>query len=445
MWKNLYEEKQIYLGEFEGWYSVSDETYLTSSQVVDSVDANGNPIKVSAENGNPLILLKEPNYLFKLSEWGERILEWIDKNDPIYPPARKNEMINVIKEGLRDLSVSRLKEKIKWGIEVPNDESHLIYVWLDALTNYLTVCGFPDDKERLSKLWPADYHIIGKDIVKFHTIYWPAFLMASNIEPPKKVIVHAHWTMNKEKMAKSKGNVVDPFELIDKYGVDYVRYFLLRDGGITDDGDFSYEELDIRLTDELSNVFGNLLRRSTSKGLNPDLEWPKLYDETLNDKERDFIKRINDLPDIVDKKYKLCEFGKGLVEIMTLLKDINDYYAIVEPWKMVPKKKTDDISEEEINKRIKRRSSIVYIGLESVRVSALLMRAIMPDRIDNLLDHLGIPEEYRNPIENRFGYEYGEGKSTEKIKEEPFIFYDDRKKKEERFLKKQGRKNDKKK
>lgn len=169
-WNELYKRDQIYLGMFEGWYSVSDETYLTSSQVLDSVDSQGNPIKVSAENGNPLILLKEPNYLFKLSNYKDKLIKWIHENDPIYPPQRKNEVLSSLEHGLRDLSVSRLKEKIQWGIQTPNDENHLIYVWLDALTNYLTVCGYPDE-EKMKELWPANYHIVGKDIIKFHSIY----------------------------------------------------------------------------------------------------------------------------------------------------------------------------------------------------------------------------------------------------------------------------------
>lgn len=375
MWNDL--QNDIYLGDFEGWYNISDEEFVTNV-----TDTTG------------LILIKEPNYFFKLSKYKDKILEWLETN-PIYPQSRKNEMLQFLRNELKDLSISRLKEKIEWGIEVPNNKDHLIYVWLDALTNYLTVSR---------EFWPADYHIIGKDIVKFHSIYWPAFLMSSNHELPKRLIVHSHWTMNKEKISKSKGNVIDPFELLEKYDVDFVRYYLLREGKISDDCDFSYDELSNKLNSELSNVFGNLITRTLSKKLNPTLEWPKL--SQYNSDEKEIIDRLNNLPDIVDKYYRLCEFGKGIAEIMIILKEINNYYSISQPWKS------------------KNNSTILYIGLESIRISSLLLYPIMPTKIGELLEYLNIPNEHRNPLKYRFGYDYS-GQIPDKI----FIFYNNKKKK----------------
>lgn len=433
MWKRLYDKNEIYLGEFEGWYSISDETFLTSTQVKDIEDEKGNKIKVSAFNNNKVTWLKEPNYVFRLSSWEKKILEWTNNLNAVYPPSRLNEIQSDIQSGLRDLSVSRLKQKIQWGIEVPNDKNHIIYVWLDALTNYLTVCGYPDP-EKTSRLWPADYHIVGKDIAKFHAIYWPAFLMAAGIQPPKHVIIHSHWTINKQKMSKSLGNVVDPNELLDKYGIDPTRYFLLRDGGISYDGDFSYEEMEIRLTAELANTLGNLIGRCTSLKVNPTGEWPQWNEENLLEEEHRLVEVLRNLPDNVDSLYKLCEFGKGIFTVISALQDVNNYITKSAPWKLVSKDGSVNIENN------KRRNTILYIGLESVRISALLLRPVIPETIDLLIQHLGLPQDQLNPMEKRFGYNYGEGHSHSTIPKESFILYDDRKKKEERYVHKQNRK-----
>jgi len=223
MWKRIKSNGDIYLGYHEGWYCQSDESFVTETQV--SIDPNG--VKVSKESGRPVKWLKESNYKFRLSDYQDRLLKWLKSGPVVVPEYRKNEIIKFVEGGLRDLSVSRPKNVLKWGIDVPDDPNHVIYVWLDALFNYYTVSLDPETKEPTA--WPPDYHIIGKDILKFHAIYWPAFLMSAGLELPKKIVAHGWWTSGGQKMSKFLGNVVDPIKEVEKYTLDPFRFFLLRE------------------------------------------------------------------------------------------------------------------------------------------------------------------------------------------------------------------------
>ncbi|KAJ8031056.1 Methionine--tRNA ligase, mitochondrial [Holothuria leucospilota] len=231
-WEELFSRGFIYKGHYEGWYSTSDETFLPEGQITDGTDKNGQKIKVSVDSGNTVEWTTETNYMFKLSEFGDHLMKWLETNPKSVQPTKFHSMVKTwVRAGLKDLSVSRQKSRLEWGIPVPGDDSQTIYVWLDALVNYLTVCGYPDSLCG----WPG-INIVGKDILKFHAIYWPAFLMAAGLEPPQAVVCHSHWTMDNFKMSKSRGNVVDPFDQLKKYSSDGLRYFLLREGVLHSDG-----------------------------------------------------------------------------------------------------------------------------------------------------------------------------------------------------------------
>ncbi|XP_070538863.1 methionine--tRNA ligase, mitochondrial-like isoform X2 [Ptychodera flava] len=274
-WNKLMSNGYIYEGTYEGWYAVSDEAFLTDSQVKDIRDERGNVIKVSMETGNPVEWTQEKNYMFRLSDFGARLQKWLEDNPNAIKPAKFIGIVQQwIQEGLPDLSVSRQRDRLEWGIPVPGDETQTIYVWLDALVNYLTVCGYPHN----TRLWPG-VNLVGKDILKFHAVYWPAFLMAADLPPPRSVLCHSHWTVNGQKMSKSKGNVVDPFEKVKTYTKDGLRYFLMREGVPHSDGDYSDEKVVRYLNAELVDTFGNLLSRCTGKALNPQQIFPA-FDET---------------------------------------------------------------------------------------------------------------------------------------------------------------------
>ena len=233
LWRELVRRDQIYLGRYAGWYSVRDETYFAESELVDGM----------APTGAPVEWVEEPSYFFRLSAWQERLLQlYEERPDFILPPSRRNEVISFVKGGLQDLSVSRTS--FSWGIPVPDDPDHVVYVWLDALTNYMTALGYPDTgAEAYRTFWPADVHVVGKDILRFHAIFWPAFLLAAGLEPPRRVFAHGWWTNEGQKISKSLGNVIDPVQLIETYGLDQTRYFLLREVPFGNDGDFSRDAM----------------------------------------------------------------------------------------------------------------------------------------------------------------------------------------------------------
>ena len=418
-WNKIWENGHMYVGKHEGWYCTSDEVFLTESQVTTKVDeSTGSEIKVSTESGHSVIWLSEENYMFRLSSFQEQLLDWLDNNpDVISPPSRYNEVKSfIVKNGLNDISVSRKRDVVNWAIPVPErsdvetSEKHSVYVWLDALTNYLTVTGFGvkwdvEESGRPSEFpagasnnlasqshgWPAACHIVGKDILKFHAIYWPSFLLAAGLPLPKKILAHGHWTVNRVKMSKSLGNVVDPLELYEMYGSDPVRYFLLRDGSLSSDGDFCVDNLELRRDVELADTLGNLLTRATGKAMLPKglvLPTPSgLHEMTSEDIE--LRKRVEKMCLKVSENYDMYDFGSAIFEIMDVLRETNRYFQDMEPWtfrKRVKQalKKNESPCEYDLH----RANTIIYHALETVRICGLLLKPIVPALSKDLLFYL---------------------------------------------------------
>ncbi|KAF7731198.1 Methionine--tRNA ligase, mitochondrial [Apophysomyces ossiformis] len=382
LWGALEKAGYIYKGKHEGWYAVSDEAFYASNQVQEIVDEAGNKIMVSIESGQRVEWTEEENYKFKLSAFGDRLLEWIEQNPrAVVPLNRKNEVVSWIRSGLEDLSVSRLRSRLDWGIPVPGDNDHTIYVWLDALTNYLTAMGYPWREP--NPVWPADVHVVGKDIVRFHAIYWPAFLMAAGLPLPKQILAHAHWTMGKQKMSKSKGNVADPFEVLEAYGVDPVRYYLVRDGGLADDGDYSEEMIKTRYKKDLAGQLGNLLNRSTAKSLNASEIVPRL-NPRLDPRDKVVHTKITEAAAAFERAFENREFSRGFTVVFDMLSEANKHFTENEPWNLV---------KEPSNKA--RLDSVLFYATEACRVAGILLQPVMPSKMDLLLNRLGVPHDKR--------------------------------------------------
>ena len=327
IWKKLLENDQIYLDVYKGWYSVRDESFISEADI--KIDENQNKIGPS---GDLLRWVEEPSYFFRLSNWQEQLLNLYNKNkDFVMPKSRFNEVIKFVEGGLEDLSISRTS--FKWGIKVPDDPKHVMYVWLDALFNYISVLKNHNNKNIVSNFWPANFHIVGKDILRFHAVYWPAFLLAANIEFPKTIFAHGWWTINGSKMSKSLGNTIDPNFLVEKYGSDTLRYFLLREIPFGEDGNFSEELLKIRANSDLSNDYGNLIQRVLAmvvkykNGIVPE-------GKNLNNEDKSLIKTpINDIVEI-EKLMKSCQFNLVLATIWKNIRAANAYVDKNKPWSL---------------------------------------------------------------------------------------------------------------
>ncbi|TYZ57627.1 hypothetical protein PybrP1_003379 [[Pythium] brassicae (nom. inval.)] len=391
LWRRLERNGHIYLGEHEAWYCKSDESFLTETQVEDRTDARGRSFKVSKESGHVVEKVREENYKFRLSAFQDELLAWLD-GGVVVPPSRANEVRAAVAAGLRDVSVSRLREKIQWAITVPGDDSHCVYVWLDALTNYLTVAGYPGDT---SATWPADYHVVGKDILKFHAIYWPAFLLAAGLPLPKRVVAHAHWTVANVKMSKSLGNVVDPDELLAQYGADAVRYFLLREGVLNDDGDFNAGLLEDRVNSELADTLGNLVSRSTGKSFLRDGVVPT-RPKTLRDDDRELVAHGQQLAARVAACFEAPDFSAGLKEIVFFLHDVNRYFSANEPWVLAKQLRVLAPDSPESAALQERLDTVLYVTIDAVRMSAILLQPAVPDAAAKILDYLGVPPASRS-------------------------------------------------
>ena len=358
LWEELKKNDDIYLSKYSGWYSVSDEAFYNEDEIEDLDNK-----KVAISSKSPVEWVDEESYFFRLSKWEKPLLEFYEKNpDFISPASRKNEVISFVKSGLKDLSVSR--KSFSWGIKVPNDNEHVIYVWLDALTNYISALNYPNkDDELYKKFWPASVHLIGKDILRFHAIYWPAFLLAAKITPPKKVYGHGWILSNEEKMSKSKGNILDPLEIIKQYGLDPLRYYLIKEVSFGNDGNISQERLEDCINSDLANNFGNLCQRVSAFVI-------KNCDSKVPEKikfENDDIKILDEYNQNLDKLRSEIDnqnINYYIDYIVNRLFEANKYFNDQEPWK----KKDDKI----------RLNTIVYTTLEIVRKVTFLLYPIIP-------------------------------------------------------------------
>jgi methionyl-tRNA synthetase len=362
IFNTLYEKGDIYKGMYEGLYCTPCETFWVESQVQDNK---------CADCGRELKLLKEESYFFKLSKYREPLLAYYEKNpDFMKPSSRKMEMINIVKGELKDLSVSRTA--VKWGIPVPFDNKHTIYVWFDALINYISAAGYGRDDKKFSTFWPADLHIVGKEIFKFHVIIWPAMLLALGIEIPKTVFGHGWWTVDGQKMSKSKGNVVDPVIMADKYGVDVFRYFLFREVPFGVDGDFSEKAMLERYNTELANEIGNLLNRTLTMT-------EKYFSGEVPDCSIDYTelgKMVDKTTKCIIEGFNAYEISFALAEILKLVRESNKFIEVTSPWKL---------AKEDSNKL----KAVIYSLLETLRIITLFLAPFMPQAAEKMWEQLG--------------------------------------------------------
>src|ERR1700735_3233131 len=373
LWQRLVERGEIYLGSYAGWYAVRDEAFYTEADL-SAPDAAGTRF---APTGAPVEWVEEPSYFFRLSAWGDRLLDFYAANpDFIRPESRRNEVVSFVKSGLRDLSVSRTS--FSWGLPVRGDPQHIMYVWLDALTNYITAVGYPEtEAEAYQRFWPADLHMVGKDIARFHAVYWPAFLMAVGLEPPKSVFAHGWWTAGEEKMSKSLGNAIDPLDLVERYGLDPIRYFLMREMPFGQDGDFSERALIGRINSDLANNLGNLVQRSLSLvqknlgGIAPALADPTEADDALLAAARDL------LPDLREAMAR-TELHVMLNRLFDIADAANRYIDTQAPWAL---KKTDPA----------RMATVLAVLIEIIRIVVILLQPVMPNAAAAILDQLALP------------------------------------------------------
>ena len=372
LWNRLFANNQIYLSNYEGWYSVLDEAFYSENELTKEKG------KLIAPSGSNVEWVKEESYFFKLSEWQDKLIDFYAKNPKsIKPQSRFNEVLSFIKGGLKDLSISRTT--FKWGIPVPNNDKHVMYVWIDALCNYLTSIGNPDENsQNFIKYWPG-LHVVGKDILRFHSVYWPAFLMAADLEPPLRVFAHGWWTNEGKKISKSLGNIIDPYEIISKYGLDQIRFFLFREVPFGSDGDFSKDAIAQRINADLSNNFGNLVQRICSfvnKNCNSTISNSISYEKEDN-KLLEFS---------INKLDKYCHYmneqniDKSLKEIFELLSATNIYIDKQAPW-------TLKITNSE------RMNTVLFVALEIIRRSSLLLFPIMPDSCNKVLSILNVDKK----------------------------------------------------
>ncbi|NTU76512.1 MAG: methionine--tRNA ligase [Alphaproteobacteria bacterium] len=377
LWNELMQRGEIYLGKYAGWYAMRDEAFYGENELKDG--PNGKKI---APSGAECEWVEEPSFFFRLSAWSEKLLDFYERNpDFILPRSRRNEVINFVKSGMHDLSVSRTA--LTWGVPVPNEPKHVMYVWLDALTNYLTVVGYPDTKaEDYQRFWPADVHFVGKDILRFHAVYWPAFLMAAGLKPPKRVFAHGWWTNEGEKISKSLGNVIDPHELVRTYGLDQTRYFLMREVPFGNDGDFSHAAMVQRINSNLANDLGNLAQRSLSM-INKNCDAAVPQRSSFTDDDRALLDKAQGLLNLVRNEMDVQAFHKALDIIWEVIGDANRYVDTAAPWAL---KKTDPA----------RMATVLYVLAETLRYLAVLIQPFMPDSMGKLLDQLAVPTDQRS-------------------------------------------------
>lgn len=372
LWRKLTEQGQIYKGSYSGWYAVRDEAFYAEKDIVDG----------KAPTGAPVEWVEEESYFFKLSEWQQPLLDYYKAHpDFMGPESRRNEVIRFVESGLRDLSVSR--STFEWGVPVPDDEKHVMYVWIEALANYITALGYPDiEGEAFQKYWPEAIHIMGKDIVRFHAVYWPAFLMAVGLPLPKRIFAHGWWTNEGEKISKSLGNVINPYELVEQFGLDPVRYFLLREVPFGQDGDFSKTAMIQRLNSDLSNDLGNLVQRVLAFVYkNAEARIPVAVDP-LEARDHHVLGRVKNLFSSLNKLAEQQALTKMLEEIWMVIGEANRYIDQEAPWAL---RKTD----------LKRMQSVLFVLCETIRQLGILLQPFMPASAEKILDQLAVPQEER--------------------------------------------------
>jgi methionyl-tRNA synthetase len=376
IWQRMADNGDIYLDSYAGWYSVRDEAYYAEDEiVVGDDDVRRGP------QGSPVEWVEEKSYFFKLSAYQDKLLALYESQpDFIGPDSRRNEVVSFVKSGLRDLSISRTT--FDWGVKVPSDPEHVMYVWVDALTNYITGVGFPDERDPNWRYWPADVHIIGKDIIRFHAVYWPAFLMSAGIPLQKRVYAHGFLFNKGEKMSKSVGNVVDPFNLANQYGVDQMRYFFLREVPFGQDGSYNHEAIVARINADLANDLGNLAQRSLSmiakqcEGVLPE---PGAFSDT----DKAILAQADGMIELARTAMATQQIHQALNAVWAVVAEANRYFAGEAPWALA---KTDP----------QRQRTVLYVTAEVVRQIAILAQPAMPESSAKLLDSLGIPKDARD-------------------------------------------------
>lgn len=369
LWQRLMGNGHIYLDQYAGWYSVRDEAFFQESELIDG----------KAPSGAEVEWVEEPSYFFDLSKWQEKLLQYYQDNpDFIAPKSRRNEVISFVEGGLKDLSVSRAS--FSWGVPVPGDDKHVMYVWLDALTNYLSALGFPEESAEYQQFWPADLHVVGKDILRFHAVYWPAFLMAADLPLPKRIMAHGWWTNEGQKISKSIGNVIDPLDLIEQYGLDQTRFFLMHEVPFGNDGNFSQESMTQTVNSILANNIGNLSQRVLSmiqKNCDGNVPEAAIQEEDLA------LLDISGLLEEIEHAMQTQAFCHALKRLVAFASDANTYIDHQAPWTL---KKTDPA----------RMATVLYTLAEAIRKLAILLQPFMPDAAEKLLDQLAVSAQERD-------------------------------------------------
>ncbi|MCF8462637.1 MAG: methionine--tRNA ligase [Rickettsiaceae bacterium] len=373
LWNLLLEKGHIYKGKYDGWYSVRDESFYSENEL----RPDG-----KAPTGAEVEWVEEESFFFRLSHFQDKLLEFYESNhDFIQPTSRRNEVINFVKSGLKDLSISRTS--FTWGIKVPNEQNHVIYVWLDALTNYISALGYPNEGGKMKEFWPANVHMIGKDILRFHAIFWPAFLMAADIKLPKHIAIHGWWMNEGEKMSKSIGNVIDPVSIVQKYNADALRYFVAKEMPFGQDGNFVEKNLQNRYNTELANKIGNLLQRTLAlvrKNFDSKIPNVKSIEDLYKDSELLQIAAVS--YEEIDNFLQKYEFHNALEQIIKIADRANEYIDQIAPWHLI---KTD----------LEKTAEVLYILVETCRYIATLLQAFIPDSADKMLHQLNIHIDMR--------------------------------------------------
>uniref|UniRef100_A0A6Q2YLK8 Methionine--tRNA ligase, mitochondrial n=1 Tax=Esox lucius TaxID=8010 RepID=A0A6Q2YLK8_ESOLU len=395
-WTVLQSKGFIYKGNYEGWYSTQDESFLTLSQVGDAKDSSGKAVKISLESGHKVEWMKEDNYMFRLSEFQSQLRDWLEGNPRAVQPERFHRIVlQWLQEDLPDFSVSRQTKRLWWGIPVPGDPDQIIYVWLDALVNYLTVAGYPD---KHSQWWSSVHHVVGKDILKFHAIYWPAFLLAANLPLPQTIHVHSHWTVGGKKMSKSLGNVVDPLERSQRFTTDGMRYFLLRQGVPDTDCDYDDDKVVKLLNAELTDSLGGLLNRCTATSLNPTQVYPYFCINSFPTRcaggqegraaaeDYHMLDSVYALPAVVEQHYESMHVYKALEAISGCVRQTNGFVQRHTPWKL-------NRADSEDQKWLE---TILHVSLECLRIYGTLLQPIVPEIADKLLSRLGVKQDEKS-------------------------------------------------